>query len=288
MLARWHRRHWTGEPAAVQRSAGLTPFVAVTGGSDGIGLAIARRFLREGRAVLLVARRAARLAEVQEQLRRETNGRVEILPLDVTDGGAAAAIDAAVAGFGGYVDVLVNSAGIGLSGAFAAHDPAEVDRLIDLNVKALARLTRHVLPDMIARGRGGIINVASLGGYTPGPYQAAYYASKAFVISLTEAVAYETRGKGVSISVVAPGPVQTAFHERMKAERGWYLQMVPQTAVEVVAREAVFGFKLHQRVVVPGLVNKLMMPAMKVIPHRLMEPLLGLLLDPRRGGDGRT
>ena len=288
MLTRWHRRYWTGDAAVLARSAGLTPFVVVTGGSDGIGLAIAQRFLREGRAVLLVARRAARLADVQDQLRRETSGRVEVLALDVTDAGAVAAIDAAVAAYGGTVDVLVNSAGIGLSGAFVTNDPAGLDRLVDLNVKALARLTRHVLPGMVARGRGGIINVASLGGYAPGPYQAAYYASKAFVISLTEAIAYETRGKGVSISAVAPGPVQTAFHERMKAERGWYLQMVPQTTAETVARAAVLGFKLHQRVVVPGLVNKLMMPAMKVIPHRLMEPLLGLLLDPRRDGGGRS
>lgn len=282
MLSWWHRRYWTADQAVLSRIEGRVPFVVVTGGSDGIGFAIARRFLREGRAVLLVARRAERLAQARDALLREPGGRVEVLAFDVTAARAGAAIDAALQEFGGYADVLVNSAGVGLSGAFGLHDEAELQQLLDLNVRALAMLCRHALPAMRARGRGGIINVASLGGYAPGPYQAAYYASKAFTISLTEAIAYENRGQGLSITAVAPGPVRTAFHERMRAERGWYLTFLPVTSVGVVAREAVIGFKLHQRVVLPGLVNKLMMPAMKVVPHRLLEPVLAWLLDPRR------
>lgn len=285
MFARWHRRYWRGD-RRVSVSDGALAFVVVTGGSDGIGLAIARRFLREGRAVLLVARRAERLADVRAELLRDHGGRVEVLALDVTADEARFFLDAAVEQLGGYVDVLVNSAGVGLSGAFAAHDDTDLSRLIDLNVRSLALLCRHVLPGMLSRGRGGIINVASLGGYAPGPNQAAYYASKAFVISLTEAIAFETRGQGVSISVVAPGPVPTSFHERMGAKGGWYLRLVPLTSVDTVAREAVIGFKLHQRVVLPGLVTKLMMPALRVMPHRLLEPALGWLLDPRRGGSG--
>lgn len=281
MLSWWHRRYWTPDVAALERAAGLVPFVVVTGGSDGIGFAIARRFVRDGRAVLLVARRAERLSEAQNELRASSASRVGVLALDVTAANAAADIEAAVERLGGYVDVLVNSAGVGLSGAFGLHDDADLQRLIDLNVRALAMLCRRVLPGMRARGRGGIINVASLGGYAPGPYQAAYYASKAFVISLTEAIAFENRGQGLSITAVAPGPVETAFHRRMRAENGWYLKLVPMTSADIVARETVLGFKLSQRVVLPGLVNKLMLPFVKVIPHRLLEPLLAALLDPR-------
>lgn len=287
MLARWHQRYWKPDQAALAAAKGRVPFVVVTGGSDGIGLAIARRFLRDGRAVLLVARRQARLNEARDELSRETNGRIETLALDVTSPAAASDIELATARLGGYVDVLVNSAGVGLSGPFDRHDVGELQRLLDLNMRALALLCRHVLPAMRSRGCGGIINIASLGGYAPGPYQAGYYASKAFVISLTEAIAFENRGQGLAISVVAPGPVGTAFHERMKAEQGWYLRLIPLTSAETVAREAVLGFKLHQRVVLPGLVNKLMMPALRVVPHRLMEPLLAFLLHPRRPDQGR-
>ncbi len=137
------------------------------------------------------------------------------MPADVTATDAIATIEAALAAHGAYADVLVNSAGIGLSGPFHAHAPEDVVRLIDLNVRALTQLTRHFLPGMRVRGRGGILNVASLGGYTPGPNQAAYYASKAYVLSLTEAIAAETAGEGVRVCALAPGPVNTAFHARM-------------------------------------------------------------------------
>lgn len=281
MFERWHRRYWRGRAGQVAAAAGI-PFVVVTGGSEGIGLAIAKRLAADGRAVVLVARRDNVLAAAAEELRRG-GGRAEVLALDVTEADAGRRIDHTVARLGGYVDVLVNSAGVGLAGPFAEHDEAGLRNLIDLNMRALSMLCRHVLPGMRTRGQGGIINVASLGGYAPGPYQAAYYASKAYVISLTEALAYETRGQGVSITAVAPGPVQTAFHRRMNAERGWYLRLLPSTSVDTVAREAVWGFKLHQRVVLPGLVNKLMMPAMRLVPHRLLEPVIGHLLHPRRG-----
>ena len=151
-----------------------------------------------------------------------------MLPLDVTLPDAVAKIEAALASHGAYADVLVNNAGIGLSGPFHAHAAADVLRLVDLNVRALTHLTHHFLPGMRVRGRGGILNLASIGGYAPGPNQAAYYASKAYVLSLTEAIAAETAGEGVRVCALAPGPVNTRFHETAWArENAFYRSFVP-------------------------------------------------------------
>ena len=192
MLDAWRRRWWRPDPAAVAAYAGLRPMAVVTGGSEGIGYALARRFAATGRAVMLIARRPEPLERAAAAIRADFKVEAVALPLDVTAPDAIAAIDRALAEHGAYADVLVNSAGIGLAGPFHAHAPEDVMRLVDLNVRALTALTRHYLTGMRARGRGGILNLASLGGFTPGPYQAAYYASKAYVISLTEAIAAET------------------------------------------------------------------------------------------------
>ena len=143
---------------------------------------------------------------------------------------------------------------------------------------------RHVLPGMLARARGGIINVASLGGLVPGPYQAAYYASKAYVISLTEAVAAENAGSGVRFTAVAPGPVNTGFHAAMGSELSFYRQLhlrrsVPSAspAPPTAATCSVSASSC------PALMNKLMWPALRVLPHRLLLPLIGWLLHPRDG-----
>ena len=133
---------------------------------------------------------------------------------------SANAIDVITAGLnraGLYLDVLVNNAGTGLAGPFLSHSPVELSRLITLNIETVTRLTRAVLPDMLARQRGGILNIASLGADVPGPNQAAYYASKSYVVSLSEAIASEVSGQGVRISALLPGPVETEFHEDMGA-----------------------------------------------------------------------
>ena len=283
----WHQRYARRDVRAVAQAAGKTPYVVVTGGSDGIGLEIARLFRRDGHSVLLIARTEARLQAAAVALHHGDGAKVAVLALDITSASAVDQIDQALDRLGGYVDVLVNCAGIGASGAFADQSPEEQSKLIDLNVRALATLSRHVLPGMRARGRGGLLNVASLGGFAPGPYQAAYYASKAFVISLTEALAFEHRGQGLAITVVAPGPVRTAFHGRMAAENGLYLRLLPVHSAEAVARSAYRGYLRGQWVVVPGLINNIMVIGMLITPHRLLLPIMEWLLDPRRSSPPR-
>jgi hypothetical protein len=134
---------------------------------------------------------------------------------------------------------------------------------------------------MLARARGGVLNVASLGGLAPGPYQAAYYASKAYVISLSEAVGYETAGSGVRLSVLAPGPVDTGFHAAMGAEHSFYRQLIFPLSPEATARAAYHGYVLGWRLIVPGLMNKVLAVALRILPHTALLPLIGWLLRPR-------
>jgi short-subunit dehydrogenase len=255
--------------------------VVVTGGSEGIGYALAMRFARAGNDVMVVARRTEPLQQAAARIAMETGVKAIATRADVTSANAVAAIETALAAQDAYCDVLINSAGIGISGPFHAHAPSQVLAAIDVNVRALSQLTHHFLPPMRIRGRGGIINLASLGAYSPGPNQAAYYASKAYVLSLTEAIAAETAGEGVRVCALAPGPVNTAFHARMGSESAFYRAFVVPASAEFVARAGYLGFRLGLRVVIPGVVNPLLAVAMRIMPHRILIPIVGWLLKPR-------
>ena len=277
----WLSRNAEPQADALAAVAHLQPMVVVTGGSRGIGLAIARRFARAGYPVTVVARGAAALDDAAAAIARKYDVKALALALDVADRDAAQRIDAALAAEGFYLDVLVNCAGTGLAGPFVSHPEAAIDTLIDTNASALTRLTRHALPQMLARGRGGILNVASLGGLVPGPNQAAYYASKAFVVSLTRAIATENTGRGVRIMALAPGPVDTGFHQAMGAELSFYRQLLLALSADQTARAAYRAYVLGWRLFVPGLTGKLLQVALWIIPHALLLPLTGWLLQRR-------
>jgi len=279
-LQAWRRRWWRPDQAALAAYAGLRPMVVVTGGSEGIGYELARRFAAAGSDVMLIARRADPLERAAAAIHAEFKVEAAVVPVDVTAPGAAATIDRALAEHGAYADVLVNSAGIGLAGPFHAQASEDVMRLVDLNVRGLTALMHHYLDGMRKRGRGGILNLASLGGYTPGPYQAAYYASKAYVISLTEAIAAETAGEGVRVCVLAPGPVRTAWHDRAGAGGAFYRYLLPSSAASV-ARAGYLGYALGLRVVVPGLLSPFLALVLRIMPHTITVPIVRWLLKPR-------
>jgi uncharacterized protein len=253
----------------------------VTGASEGIGYALARRFAAAGDDIVMVARRAEPLGEAATRIREDYNVEAIAVPVDITSAEAIEVIEAALAAHGGYADVLVNNAGMGLAGHLVSHSPAVVLQLLDLNVRALTSLMRHFLPGMLIRGRGGILNLASMGSLVPGPYQAVYYASKSYVMSLSEAVAAETAGKGVRVSALAPGPVHTNFHRRMGSERSFYRHLVSPASPHRVAEAGYRGFALGLRMIVPGLLNPFLAVAVRILPHRLVIPVIGWLLKPR-------
>jgi short-subunit dehydrogenase len=274
----WLSRHAEPTAAACAAVAGRKPMTVVTGGSRGIGLALARRFAKAGHDVALVARHADALQTAAASIARELHVTALAIPLDVTDASAPQRIDGHLADNGFYLGVLINCAGVGLSGRFVSHDENAIQRLLDVNVDALTRLMRHVLPAMLARAEGGVINVASLGGLVPGPNQAAYYASKAYVVSLTRAVATESAGSGVRVMALAPGPVDTGFHHAMGAELSFYRSLILALSADQTARSAYRGYILGFRLIVPGVTAKLLQIALWIIPHAILLPLIGWLL----------
>lgn len=256
----------------------LRPVVLVTGASRGIGAELASAFARKGYAIALLARGEAGLASVAARIAAESGTKPLTLAVDLTAPDALAEIDRQLASQGAFVNILVNNAGLGLAGPFAAADAAELGRLAAVNIGALTALSRRYLPGMLARRSGGILNVASLGGAVPGPGQAAYYASKAYVLSLSEALASECSGQGVRISVLAPGPVETAFHAAMGAEDSLYRVLFPPLSPHRAARAGYRGFAWGRRLIVPGIFNMLCYAALRLLPHPVSVPLVKLLL----------
>ncbi len=257
---------------------GLEPAVVITGGSSGIGFALAQRFLQAKCKTVIVARNAVRLEEAARELKASTGSDVSTIICDVSAANAFEVITSGLARDKLYLDVLVNSAGTGLAGPFVSHSEPDLSKLIALNIETVTRLTRAALPQMLARRRGGILNVASLGAIIPGPNQAAYYASKAYVVSLTEAIASEASSQGVRICALLPGPVNTTFHAEMGAETSLYRYVLPAMSAESVARSAYRGFMFGNRVIVPGIPNVFFYVALRLLPHTLTVPMVYWLL----------
>jgi short-subunit dehydrogenase len=228
----------------------------ITGASSGIGRELARTMAADGYGLILVARRRDRLDELAAELTGRHRVTVSVLAEDLADPAAPRRIEDQVRAAGREVDVLVNNAGFGSHGAFARADLDVALRMIDVNVRALVELTHRFLPPMLQRRRGRILNVASIAGFVPGPFMATYYASKAYVLSFTEALATELRGSGVTATASCPGPVATEFGEvagssRTNLFRGRLAGAAP------VARHAYRAMLAGKVVAIPGLWGKL-------------------------------
>jgi short-subunit dehydrogenase len=256
----------------------------VTGASSGIGREVARELARLGSHLGLVARDRSRLESTAAELARDFGGRAEVLVADLANPDSPAALGADLAARGIAIDVLVNNAGVGAWGDFAHTSLADERRLVELNVLAYMALTKLVLPGMLARRRGRILNVPSTAAFFPGPHMSAYYASKAFVLSFSQAVASEVSGSGVTVTCLCPGPTRTRFAEGQDM-RLFHSPLVLDA--RPVARAGVNGMLAGRRVVVPGAFNWLLEETARISPRRLAEAIVGYLNRPP-GGSSNT
>lgn len=231
--------------------------VLVTGASSGIGLELARCFAAEGCRMVLLARKRQALEALAEELREACKTHSEVLPADLAEPAAPARIFGHLESHGTHVDVLVNNAGFGALGTFARLSLERQLEMVQVNLTALTHLTGLFLPGMIARRRGGILNVASTAAFQPGPGMAVYYATKAYVLSFSEAVGEELIGTGVTVSTLCPGPTKTNFTAVAGGRTSKFFLRAAMSAEEA-ARIGHQGFRQGRFVVVPGFRNRLL------------------------------
>ena len=264
------------------------PVTLITGATEGIGYALAREFARAGHTIVMVARSESNLRKCADELCADFSITVHAQAADLATNAGCQRVGDAVRRAGIEIDYLVNNAGIASGARFHEADRAELLRQVDVNMRAVTDLTWQFLPGMIERNRGGVLNVASLGGFIPGPNMAVYYASKAYVMSLTEALAHEIDADNVKIAVLAPGPVATDFHERSGMQHRFYMYLMGAMAAETVARIAYTNFMCGQKIIVPGVMTMISAATLRLAPHFLTVPFTGWLLkareDPGRPG----
>lgn len=237
----------------------------ITGASSGIGLELARIFAARGHTCVLVSRRADRLSELAEIIAASGARKPIAIACDLAAGGAVAKLAEDLAALGFEVEYLVNNAGFGLAGPMLELDRGQQLEMIDLNIRALTDLTLR-FADGIIRNRGGILNVASIAAFLPGPGMAVYYATKAFVLSFTEALRGELRDTGVRVTALCPGPVPTEFQSRAGFVPGMDSKLLTVSAVDV-ARAGYDGLMANRQVVLPGFAVRIIPFLLRFVPR---------------------
>jgi len=250
----------------------------VTGASSGLGVDFARELAKDGYELVLVARSTAALEAVAQELRTAHGTVAHVISLDLAKPGAGAALAAAVAERALEPEVLINNAGFGDNNAFASADASYLSEMTQLNVVTLTDLTRALLPGMIARGKGRIMLLGSTASFQPGPYMAVYCATKAYVLSLGEALAYELRGTGVTVTTVCPGVTKTGFQKAAGVEAGSPILRGGMMTAQEVAQQGYKALKAGLPVIVTGLPNRIMTFGGRYLPHTLLLPLAGKML----------
>lgn len=245
------------------------PVTLITGASAGLGAEFARQCAARGEELALVARRRDRM----EALAGEIGGNVHIFVADLAKEGAAASLIAELEAEGLSADTLINNAGFGLAGRFADRPLARLSEMIDLNCRTLTELCHLVLPAMRGRGKGAILNVASTAAFQPGPNMAVYYATKAFVLSFTEALHHELKGTGIRVSALCPGPTESEFGEVADSHSPTLERM--KGPADAVVRAGLEGLDRNKAVLIPGLANKVTAQASRFLTRAAMRRIVG-------------
>ncbi len=250
----------------------MRPVTLITGASAGIGTALARVFAQHGHELVFVARREQRLAELANSIAARGHKRPLIMPIDLAEPDAVERIGDLLTMYDVEPDIVVNNAGCGLVGAAAEIDLDEQLAMVDLNVRALTDLSLAFV-EPLQRHKGGILNVASVAGFLPGPGMAVYYATKAYVVSFSEALHRELAPRGVRVTALCPGPVPSEFQARAGVRSERYPRFFTQSA-ERVAEDGYRGLAAGRRLVVPGFANKLVPALLRLAPRRLQLALV--------------
>jgi len=254
------------------------PLALVTGASSGLGAELARELARHGHDLVLTARRVAPMEALATEL-RALGAAATVIAADLSKPGAAATLAHDIASRGFEIDVLVNNAGLGALGRFDRMDFARISEMLQVNIVALTELTRLVVPGMVARRHGRIMLVSSVAGFQPGPRMAVYFASKAYVTSLGEALAYELRGTGVGVTVLCPGATDTAFFAVAGADDSIMARRLRRMMrAGDVARIGYRALASGRRIVIAGMMNKILAVGGRFAPHRIVLPITDRLM----------
>jgi uncharacterized protein len=259
----------------------MKPVALITGASAGIGAELARVFAEHGHDLVLAARREGRLNALADEIAATGRPRPMLLPFDLGRRDAVAHIAAALSSQGLEPAIVVNNAGFALAGPAAALDRDAQLAMIDLNVRALTELSLTFV-ESLARHRGGILNVASVAAFLPGPGMAVYHASKAYVLSFSEALHRELSGRGVKVTALCPGPVPTEFQARAGLRLG-ATERIFSLPADRVARLGYRGFMRGKRVVVAGLANRVAVLLLRLTPNALLLPIMDQDMRDTRG-----
>lgn len=254
----------------------------ITGASSGIGLDLARLFAKDGYDVVLVARSEGKLRELAAEIEREQKVKAHVLIADLARPDAAQQVADELQARGLVVDALVNNAGYGVTGPFTETDLRKELEMIQVNIVALTQLTKLLLPAMVARGIGRILNVASTAAFQPGPLMAVYYATKAYVLSFSEAIADELRHTRVTVTALCPGPTDTGFAVAADMTTSRLFNVAKPASSASVAEAGYAAMKRGKRVVIPGMKNKLLVQSVRVSPRRVVTMIVRKLQESRQ------
>lgn len=256
------------------------PWAVVTGASGGIGLEFARNLAADGHDLVLIARNEEALAALASELGAAHGTRSQVLALDLGARDGADAVAQALRDAGIAPAVLVNNAGFGVYGAHVDTSLDDEQAMLDLNITALTRLTKLLLPAMVAARHGRIVNVASTAAFQPGPLMAVYYATKAYVLSYSEALAEELAGSGVTVTALCPGPTLSGFQARSRMDKAALLKTLRMPTSKSVADYGLRAMHAGTRVAVHGVVNKLLAQSNRVTPRRVATKIVKWLSRP--------
>ncbi len=255
----------------------------ITGASSGIGLELAHLFAHDGYRLVLVARSRGILRELGDELQSRYSIQVRISPKDLAHPASPGELFQELQEAGIVLDVLVNNAGFGGTGAFLSSDWNNEAEMIQVNIAALTHLTKLFLPQIRAR-EGKLLNVASVAAFLPGPFMSVYYASKAFVLSFTEALAEELSGTGTTVTCLCPGPVVTNFQKRANSGDSSLFKSPLLLDVREVARAGYEGMKQGKRIVIPGWKNRALIEGLRASPRSMVTKIVSRMNEKRKRG----